>query len=34
MIEKLGTEAAKYLSKPCAEMIEYLENMLNQNPPH
>ena len=33
MIEKLGTDAAKYLSKPCNEMIEYLEMMLMDNPP-
>ena len=33
MIEKLGTDEAKYVSKPCDEMIEYLENILNHNPP-
>lgn len=32
MIEKLGTDAARHLSKPCDEMIEYLEKMLNKNP--
>lgn len=32
MIEKLGTDEAKYLSTPCDEVIEYLENMLNHNP--
>ena len=32
MIEKLGTDEAKYLSKPCDEMIEYLKKLLNHNP--
>ena len=32
MIEKLGTEEARYVSKPCEEMIEYLEKMLRKNP--
>lgn len=32
MIEKIGTEEARYLSNPCGEIIEYLENMLNDNP--
>ena len=33
MIEKIGTEEAKWLSKPCGEMIECLERMLRNNPP-
>ena len=32
MIELLGTEKARYLSEPCQEMIEYLENMLSKDP--
>jgi len=32
MIEKIGTEEARYISKPCEEMIEYLEKMLRKNP--
>lgn len=32
MIEKIGTDEAKYLSKPCDEMIEYLERMLKDAP--
>ena len=31
MIEQLGTEKAKYVSKPCYEMIEYLEKKLSNN---
>ena len=32
MIEKLGTDEARYLSKPCDEMVEYLEMILKSNP--
>lgn len=32
MIEKIGTEAAKFLSNPCNEMVEYLDDMLSKNP--
>lgn len=28
MIEKLGTTEARYLSKPCTEMIEYIEKLI------
>ena len=31
MIEKIGTEEAKCLSKPCDEVIEYLEVALRSN---
>ena len=33
MIEKIGTEEARYVSQPCKEMIEYLEKMLSKSPP-
>lgn len=32
MIEKIGSEQARYVSKPCDEMIEYLEMLLRKNP--
>ena len=34
MIEQLGTEKAKYVSKPCYEMIEYLEKSPETIPLH
>ena len=32
MIELLGTDKARWISEPCQEMIEYLENMLSKDP--
>jgi len=32
MIEKIGTDSAKLISRPCREVIDYLDKLLKKNP--